>query len=140
MSLISFIYNPTVSSASSSTPVDLNRDSESQDQKVAKRKELKQRYLSTLDNSSPSKKKRKIGPFPGEKLIGYRIRHTFFLKKRHHSYKGTVRRRALESYLDSNDEDNVKIKYVVQYDPPSDQVTYCYALEEVWYDGRLQLL
>ncbi len=77
-------------------PVPPKKQPKTEEQTRKERNELKQRYL--CKNSSPSKRPRTIGPFPSDKLIGHRIRHKFFLKKRHHTYKGIVLRRALDKF------------------------------------------
>ena len=108
-----------------------------------RRNVLKQKMLSKI---SPTKKKRK-GPFPGDRIVHKRIRH-IFVDAADGSVlecKGTVLRRAtdedLESLVESCDKKlkDTYVFYTILYDPPYAD-TNCYPLQKEWEEGTLELM
>ena len=115
----------------------------STEDKEEKRNALKQKLL---DKLSPTKKKRR-GPFPGDRIIHRRIRHSFLDSEdgKLMECKGTVLRKAsdedIENLVERGDRKFTQTFsfYTVLYDPPYEE-TMCYPLEKEWDEGSLDLM
>ena len=111
--------------------------------KEQQKSELKKKLLSKL---SPTKKRRK-GPFPGDRIIQKRIRHMFLESKGGDlvEYKAIVLRKATEEDIDELVEPGdrkyvgVHTFYTIMYDPPYQEML-CYPLEKEWDEGTLDLM
>ena len=120
-----------------------SQSSPSHQDKEHKKTELKKKLLAKI---SPSKKRRK-GPFPGDRIIQKRICHSFIDSESRGfiECKAIVLRKAteedLEELVEPGDRKYIEEHtfYTIMYDPPYQEML-CYPLEREWDDGTLDLM